>query len=66
MIAVITSYEGKIIWDEEKPDGTYQKLLDVSKLRELGWKSSISLEEGVKLTYEDFKKDFKKNNLRQK
>ena len=66
MIAVITSYEGEIIWDEEKPDGTYQKLLDVSKLRELGWNSSISLEEGVKLTYEDFKKDFNKNNLRQK
>ena len=66
MIAVITSYEGKIIWDEEKPDGTYQKLLDVSKLKELGWNSSISLEEGVKLTYKDFKKDFNKNNLRQK
>ena len=66
MVASITSYKGKIIWDEGKPDGTYQKLLDVSKLKGLGWSSKISLEEGVKLTYEDFKKDFNKNNLRQK
>ena len=66
MIAQITSYKGKIIWDEEKPDGTYQKLLDVSKLKELGWRSKISLQEGMKLTYEDFKKDLKANKLRNK
>ena len=41
-------YQGKIIWDAEKPDGTPRKLLDVSKLNGLGWKPSISLEEGIK------------------
>jgi GDP-L-fucose synthase len=41
-------YSGEIIWDVEKPDGTPRKLLDVTKLNNLGWKSSISLEEGIK------------------
>jgi len=40
-------YEGKIIWDSSKPDGTPRKLLDVSKLNSLGWKPSITLEEGI-------------------
>jgi len=41
------AYGGKIIWDSSKPDGTPRKLLDVSKLKGLGWKPSISLEEGI-------------------
>jgi GDP-L-fucose synthase len=41
-------YNGKIIWDTQKPDGTPRKLLDVSKLNGLGWKPSISLEEGIR------------------
>ncbi len=41
-------YEGKVIWDSSKPDGTPRKLLDVSKLTSLGWKPSIPLEEGIK------------------
>ena len=41
MIASITSYKGEIIWDKNKPDGTYQKLLDVAKLKNLGWNSKI-------------------------
>lgn len=41
-------YEGKIIWDSSKPDGTPRKLLDVSKLNSLGWKPSITLEEGIR------------------
>jgi GDP-L-fucose synthase len=43
-----TGYEGKVIWDSSKPDGTPRKLLDVSKLKSLGWKPSITLEEGIK------------------
>ncbi|MDP4239614.1 MAG: GDP-L-fucose synthase [Bacteroidota bacterium] len=41
-------YNGKVIWDSSKPDGTPRKLLDVSRLKELGWKPSISLEDGIK------------------
>ena len=48
MVQKTVGYEGKIIWDTEKPDGTPRKLLDVSKLNSLGWKPSISLEEGIK------------------
>ena len=66
MIADITSFEGKILWDKSKPDGTYQKLLDVSKLKYLGWNSKISLKEGLKETYEDYKKDVLFNRLRSK
>jgi len=42
------AYDGKIIWDSSKPDGTPRKLLDVSKLKGLGWKPSISLEDGIR------------------
>lgn len=48
MVRKEVQYQGKIIWDTNKPDGTPRKLLDVSKLNGLGWKPSISLEEGIK------------------
>jgi len=48
IVRKITGYEGKVIWDSSKPDGTPRKLLDVSKLKSLGWKPSISLEEGIR------------------
>lgn len=41
-------YKGKIVWDSTKPDGTPRKLMDVSKLKNLGWKPLVSLEEGIK------------------
>lgn len=49
-IARVTGYEGETEWDTSKPDGTPQKLLDVSKLAEAGWTASISLEEGMERT----------------
>ena len=55
-ISSIIGYEGQISWDSNKPDGTPQKLLDVSKLRSLGWEASISLQEGIKKAYADFLK----------
>ncbi|MCR9063045.1 MAG: GDP-L-fucose synthase [Cytophagales bacterium] len=48
-------YEGEIVWNTDKPDGTPRKLMDVSKLHELGWKHSIDLKEGIEKVYEDFK-----------
>lgn len=48
LVQKITGYRGEIKWDATKPDGTPRKLLDVSKLRGLGWKPSVSLEEGIR------------------
>ena len=50
-IAKIVEYNGKIKFDTSQPDGTPQKLLDVSRLKNLGWQPSIALEEGIKLAY---------------
>ena len=66
MIAKTTSYKGNIIWDREKPDGTPQKLLDSSKINSLGWHAKITLEEGLKRTYEIYKRDLLGNKLRNK
>ena len=52
--AKATCYEGKIVWDESKPDGTPKKQLNVSKLAKLGWKPSIGLEDGLKSTISDY------------
>ncbi|MEO8720910.1 MAG: GDP-L-fucose synthase [Ginsengibacter sp.] len=52
MIKKISGYEGTIIYDTSMPDGTYRKLLDVTKINDLGWFPQISFEEGVKKTYE--------------
>lgn len=47
-------HEGEIIWDSSKPDGTPRKLMDISKMHNLGWKHKISLQEGIKNTYNWF------------
>ncbi|MEK7131178.1 MAG: GDP-L-fucose synthase [Patescibacteria group bacterium] len=52
LVKETTGYAGKIIWDNSKPDGTPQKLLDMSKLHQLGWKHKIDLAAGIKLTYD--------------
>jgi GDP-L-fucose synthase len=54
LIKDIIGYEGDIYFNTDKPDGTPRKLLDVSKLNDLGWKAKISLEEGIQLAYKDF------------
>ena len=54
LVAKVIGYEGTILWDTSKPNGTPRKLLDVSKAEALGWKYSTELEEGIRLTYEDF------------
>ncbi|QTA79707.1 GDP-4-keto-6-deoxy-D-mannose-3,5-epimerase-4-reductase [Desulfonema limicola] len=50
--AAIVGFEGQIVWDTEKPDGTMQKLLDISRLKKLGWKPATGLEQGIKKTYD--------------
>ncbi len=52
MIADTVGFRGETCWDLDKPDGTYQKLLDVRLVNELGWKPKISLPEGIRRTYE--------------
>ena len=47
-------YEGRIVWDTTKPNGTPRKLLDVSKATNLGWTYSTELPEGTRLAYADF------------
>ena len=47
-------YTGEIKWDSTKPDGTPRKLLDVSRLKNLGWTYQTELEDGIRLAYEDF------------
>jgi GDP-L-fucose synthase len=54
MIQRIVGYSGRINWNVEKPDGTPRKLMDVSKLHALGWKHSMDLEDGIRITYQDF------------
>lgn len=51
LVRAIVGFDGEIIWDTTKPDGTPRKLLDVSKLNSLGWKSCLSLKEGIERTY---------------
>lgn len=54
LIKSIVGFEGKLVFDTNKPDGTPRKLMDVSKLNDLGWTYKTRLEEGLKLTYSDF------------
>lgn len=53
-IKEIVGYSGSLVFDSEKPDGTPRKLMDVSKINQLGWKHSISLKEGIISTYADY------------
>jgi GDP-L-fucose synthase len=52
LIKNIVSFKGEIAWDSSKPDGTPRKLLDLSKIRKLGWIPNVTLEEGVRRVYE--------------
>lgn len=54
LVARVVGYEGKLVFDATKPDGMPRKLLDVSKLRDLGWTAKTSLEDGVAATYQWF------------
>ncbi len=54
MVAEVTGYKGRIVQDLSKPDGTMKKLMDVSRLADMGWTARVSLEDGLKETYQWF------------
>jgi GDP-L-fucose synthase len=54
LVAEVTGYHGRIVLDPSYPDGTPQKLLDVSKLTALGWQAKTSLKDGLRQTYDWF------------
>ena len=57
MVGTVVGYKGAVIWDTTKPDGTPRKLLDVSRLRGLGWSAKTSLEEGLAKTYAAYREE---------
>lgn len=54
LIKEVIGFKGKIVFDPSKPDGTMRKLMDVSRINNLGWHAQTSLKDGIKLVYEDF------------
>ena len=58
LICEIVGFDGQLAWDTTKPDGTPRKLLDVSKIRALGWRPAITLRNGIKGTYDWFVANF--------
>ena len=58
LIAQIVNYDGATTYDTSKPDGTPRKLMDVTKINQLGWQSKISLEAGIRKVYHELKDQF--------
>jgi len=54
LIQRIVGFDGEVLWDTEKPDGTPRKLLDVGRINALGWKAQTGLEDGIRLSYKDY------------
>jgi GDP-L-fucose synthase len=54
LVREVVGFKGDIVWDHSKPDGTPRKLLDSRKIRELGWRPAIGLEEGIRRVYRDY------------
>jgi len=58
MIAEIVGFNGKLAYDPGKPDGTPCKLVDVTKINDLGWQAKISLRDGINLAFQDYQQRF--------
>ena len=58
LICEVVGFDGELAWDTTKPDGTPRKLLDISKIRALGWRPVITLRDGIKGTYNWFVANF--------
>ena len=63
-VAEATGYQGQIIWDESKPDGTPKKQLNVSRLQKLGWSASIDLKDGLSNTVSLFRVELEQQSIR--
>ena len=59
LIASIVGFSGDIVWDRDKPDGTPQKLLDVSRINKMGWKARTGLKQGIIQTYDWYKESMR-------
>ena len=53
-VAKILNYDGQILWDKEKPDGTPKKQLDISRMKSLGWEAKINIDDGIKSAIQDY------------
>ncbi len=65
LVAEATGYKGRILWDASKPDGTPRKLLDVSRLTDMGWKAKIGLRDGIASTYQSYLSEKRAGILRE-
>ena len=63
-IAIIVGYKGQILWDISKPDGTPRKILNTTRMRNLGWEPKTDLDLGIKLTLKSYENEIKLNKLR--
>jgi GDP-L-fucose synthase len=54
VVKTVVGYNGEIVFNSDKPDGTPRKLMDASKLLNMGWKHKIELKEGLELSYNDY------------
>ena len=61
LVAEVVGYQGKFVFDVSKPDGTPRKLLDSSRIRELGWRPQISMRAGLAAAYDDFRRGYGRN-----
>ena len=64
LIAHELDFTGSIVWDESKPNGNPRKLLDIEKIKSIGWRPTISLKEGIKKTLVNYKEDLRNKILR--
>ncbi len=61
----VVGYQGRLVWDASKPDGTPRKLLNVERLRGTGWSAAVDLSTGLRRTYQDFVEELVGGTLRQ-
>jgi GDP-L-fucose synthase len=57
IVARVLNFDGRLVFDHSKPDGTPQKLMDSSRIHSLGWHHTTNLEEGIRRTWEAVRKD---------